>query len=1129
MRKQKTLVAVLAFFLVATSFPLSVFAASIINQDVKLSHVIESKMETEAEAAAVHAQLTGIDSHAMLSEDKKEGRFSLKVTAGQTSTGYEQYTLVPSDYFDIADSSAIELWLKPGSGAEWIEFYTNGALITCDENGDGRFEVGKDLQNGIWSRISIDLLYTNPTINQGKNLSVRSNKNSFWLFDDISSKNKDVRNIDLASFVNNKTHIKDGRLEYKKTADETAYDIEPTVLTSGNRVIFQKTFDTNEDFRSGEVFGSVAANNGVLGFNYSNLCKGGVAISSGDWATIYPPSYAFDDSTSTVWRSSQTGNGTTGIAYIGYDFGKNITVYEATIVQGGSSYSVSSGILQYYDSISSMWIDIKTTTLAQNSTKQSIPLDSSVTASKFRLLANSRISSSNYWTVSELEFLGVEGSYTSPIMNISSTGNADFGQLTYLATHANWRFETAISTDGGETWEPWELLNNEGKINGINQNTVMQDARLQYRVSYSTTKDEVLQTIDTISVEVIRHTGGTIPLNGRIERIALFIDDRNLSGGIRNKNDFNEFPFSIGSAVALSGDGNTLFFTDTSNKNLYKLDIKTGNSEVIYNAREVKSVISNYDGTKACFLHTYVDSESNLCSALRLYSLTSSGSNTTLIKDLTSSYQFYTYDMTDEGDIAYISGNSTSTSLYYRVIGSSTVKSLDTTTISTGTKIKYLKDKIIASNRRVYDLSNSTVTVSNLEVSFSRISPMGDKVYFVSDSISYEYDMGTKVKKEIDVTATDIIKVLNDGRLVVRSANSLIIYNPITGEKQNILPSECAGIIPVNDISYNGKVFAYAFSDKIRAKTLVTSDSSFKYLLSFDAQKSWYSYAGGAWEKVYIGTTPTQKVLELKGMTTEEVISLTAKDFTPMYANGAEIYTVDIAILFSSINSFSTPSIGTISIVTDNTPKPTDLANSEACVYTAKSTAFTGSQWRRINRIYPIEINRNAAEFVYFIYSEGKYRYFDGTSWQAESGTEIADQIGDVKANWTQLKLKGMTAQQVRDIPAVALTAQLAYKDFSVVYCVKASDTTTEGYHSKITADYVSKLFAGSDLTLSITMIDGTSRMISGLNNMQIEDFMAWYTGRQNNKGTMVYLIKTGNENFFVNYHMIQSVTVTES
>ena len=158
----------------------------------------------------------------------------------------------------------------------------------------------------------------------------------------------------------------------------------------------------------------------------------------------------------------------------------------------------------------------------------------------------------------------------------------------------------------------------------------------------------------------------------------------------------------------------------------------------------------------------------------------------------------------------------------------------------------------------------------------------------------------------------------------------------------------------------------------------------------------------------------------------------------------------------------------------------------------------------------------------------GKYSTYHGT-WYTENDGELASLLTDVEANWSALQLKGMSAQQVRAIPEEVLTQNLAYKDFSVVYCMKVRDVSTESYHSKIHVDYIADIFTGTGLSLKLVLAGGTEKVFSGLSESEIEDFLAWYTEYPVRRGSYIYQIKQGNEYFFANHNQIQAASLTES
>jgi hypothetical protein len=131
----------------------------------------------------------------------------------------------------------------------------------------------------------------------------------------------------------------------------------------------------------------------------------------------------------------------------------------------------------------------------------------------------------------------------------------------------------------------------------------------------------------------------------------------------------------------------------------------------------------------------------------------------------------------------------------------------------------------------------------------------------------------------------------------------------------------------------------------------------------------------------------------------------------------------------------------------------------------------------------------DAAEGEFSLKVKADDETYTYAEWQTETTTEIADLIADVDANWTSLKLIGMTAKEVRAIPESALTSQLAGSDFSIVYCMRVPDVSTVGYYSRVTADYIEDLYASDTLTLNVTYINGTTEQITGLTSTQIEDF----------------------------------------
>jgi hypothetical protein len=174
-----------------------------------------------------------------------------------------------------------------------------------------------------------------------------------------------------------------------------------------------------------------------------------------------------------------------------------------------------------------------------------------------------------------------------------------------------------------------------------------------------------------------------------------------------------------------------------------------------------------------------------------------------------------------------------------------------------------------------------------------------------------------------------------------------------------------------------------------------------------------------------------------------------------------------------------------------------------------------------------VEICNKASDYVYFVYLDSQYIYYNGTDWVNTDSEAITSLIADMN-NWAMLEYYGMTAEQVRAIPQSVLTTELAGHDFSVVYCMRVPDLSTTGYYSIINIDYTADLYAGNTLTLNITYTNGNTESIAGMTSDQIEDFMDWLLNRTS-KSPEYISFKVGNVNYYINYYTVSKVSVTES
>ncbi len=1131
-------------------FPINAHAVTVINQDVLAAETalpIKSAMETNAEAAAVDTQLTATESSAVLSVDKKEGGYSLKVTAAdETANPYAQYTLVSSDAFDIAGYSTIMLWVKPGAGAGWIEFSSNGAIIKSEENGDGRFEVGKDLESGKWTQITLNLLDA-ASITQGDDLVVKTDENSIWFYDGITSQKNAADSVDLSTMVNDSTQLSGGSLQFKKTAAGTAYNTNPTVLVSNTRVAYEKTLTTYADFKSGICSGGVSANsNGSVVFNtdYSDICTGGTAISGGSGST---PEYAFDNSTSSEFKSSQSGSNVNGKAYIGYTFSSATQINGFSIYQSTGPRAVGSVLLQYYNTSTSAWTTVGTYSLKETSgnKKDIFVCAPEASAASWRLLANDNTDGSQCWDVQEVEFYQpTTDYYTTAEFDISTAEDVEYGHVKYTATEdTELVIETMLSLDGGTTWGDWCELDEYGEIQGLNQTANLQNAKLKLRVSKGACRGSAIPVLHDIKIQLICEADPSAFIGGKLHGISIDTGNYDLSGETAANYDKATYTsIASATAIALSGDGKTLYY---GNAGLYKLDLLSGESTLIYSSSgtTVISIKTNYDGSKACANSKHLYSNKYY---YRLFKYDSTAATGVTLLQSERDTNYSAYDMYEDGSVAFVEILSSDKARLYYVPSNGASISKDFNSNDTNINISFSGDSnefFLSYNNsstgyiNKYTYANGTlgsgsvISISNNTYGGITVSASGEEVYYLLDNRLYSYHLETRVTRKFDITATKIYKVIDDGKLLLGYVSQppykYFIYDPATDKEESVRPTEYTEASMIFDTDYSSNTVAYIpTADYLRVWYRNGATDLNKYLLSFDGKNSWYSHKNGSWEMVVQGPKPSLETLTKYGMTAAEVSAMTEEDYRPLYENGSEIYSVDVAAYFASVSPYITPAIKSIYIVTDEENITSDIGE---YLYTAKKVDFTGSDWRKINSLYPIEIIPKEAKYLFFIYADNKYQYYDASGWQVETASEISTLISDTQANWENLSEIGMSAAEVRAIPADVLTSQLAGKDFSVVYCMRVADQSTVGYCCKISADYSKDFFAGTNLSLSINMIDGTTKTLTGLTDTEVEDFMVWLYGRQYGKGSIYYTIKTGATSYFVNYYTIQSVTVTEN
>ena len=195
---KKCLSLILCFMLLASLFPSTALAADV-DQNLPINDGMESTVN-----------VTGIQSGSVaLTQDRVGGNFAVKVSTGdEPDNDYASFNLTTSELFDVTNYGQVKLWVKPGPGAQWIKFYSNGSLISNTNNDpEGKFKVGTDLVSGQWNQVTLDLTKTSLNITQGKDLTATTNEYSTWYFDEITSVCTKSTALDITNMVNSQTTL----------------------------------------------------------------------------------------------------------------------------------------------------------------------------------------------------------------------------------------------------------------------------------------------------------------------------------------------------------------------------------------------------------------------------------------------------------------------------------------------------------------------------------------------------------------------------------------------------------------------------------------------------------------------------------------------------------------------------------------------------------------------------------------------------------------------------------------------------------------------------------------------------------------------------------------------------------
>ncbi len=735
------------------------------------------------------------------------------------------------------------------------------------------------------------------------------------------------------------------------------------------------------------------------------------------------------------------------------------------------------------------------------------------------------------------------GSWVSETLNISSAGVPRSSSISWNAavpTNSSLVVQTNLCLNG--KWQGWKPVTNSAEIPGVTGVELI-NAKLQVRVNMASANGTDTPILNDLTVNI---TGeGKVLPEGQISKISIdsnyydavsqtetstLATDRVLISGVKPK------------YFGLSGNSNKVYYTNPSDSKLYTLDLWTGEnspvSEVICSPVEIKV---NYDGKRVALR----DSGNNLY----LYDAVNR-TVTSVASDVNH------VAISDNGTLCYSKG--TSSNSWVGILTPSgftdgsqqgSTYTVDEVDISRDGKSYYYTvsntnlSQYLMYGYSLIDGGSLTTATYKLDKTITEIMTNydGSSVYYKNSGDWYSYNVESKAVKKLGIPYGKIVKaVTNQDKLIVPNGdtNGLMIYDTHTDKYYSAGVGDVGSISSTSTIARvdsTGSKIVYVSTSGLKSHYLNTPQRPERYLLSFDGKGSWMTYKKGVWTTVTVGGSPTEQQLIQYGMAVDEVNALDEADFTGLYNDGRQITHFDVAVRLASVDANTTPVLKGITVTVKGCEQGVNGEVLEKALYTEKSQSFTSTSWRKMRKIYPVEIAPKEAEMYYFVIADGAYKTYQNGQWMDVD----SDLLKEVEGNWIDstngrgISQIGMTADELKAIPQTALGQLLPANNITVAYAMKVQDVSTAEYISLITVDYVENHFEKTNLTLKITMVDGTLKQYS-LSKQETEDFATWYSERQYNRGPVAYRITITNTSTnlktydYINYYMIQSFTVEE-
>jgi hypothetical protein len=1025
-----------------------------------------------------------------ISKDCVEGSGSLEITAldeaGKVGVEFE---LLKKD-FNVNNTKGINLQIKPYRNARWIEFYAKfkggeKRLILIDNDLDGRCELENDFKSGVWNKINLDMLRVEDLASEENNdvesLIIRVNEDSIWKFDDIKMNEAGNYSVDLDKYESEDIVLNNGELKLKEK--DGKYEKGNVITTKAKKNQFIKEFDFSNNPQTMSMTNGIVVGESEVEMIYSP----GVSY----------PHTVFDKDPSTnmsYYRPYMKG-------WIGISSSEPISISSLTLLEKNSR-NVLRGILQCSNDGENWENVMYLNNMYENGRNKTYKVYDVKIAKKWRIIANDSGGKYSTWELNSLSFhKRKKGEFLRQGIEINNVSKIEKAKLTISGSEI-YNLDTyyRYSEDDGETWSEFSKTD---KYNNMTEIIGKSIAKSKFEVKLLT-KDGVFVSpvIEKINIEISgaeeKSTDSTY--NKNISRIYIdsnYEEKGNRIDELKTSKFFENDYAKYNDKFNVSRSGRYIFNLNESNKSMYVQDTTTGKVETYrnYGDDRAQKIYTSYDD-KAYYEDRYrnlVNKTGSKTDMESVFYISNSGS---IIQ-----YDSYSDELKRAG-AKFVTAAQNGTRRFFTAYNSETKR----------TKL-YMGDKMIL----------ETVRISHLKANLD-----GSMIAYENNKNIYLYNVDEGYTRKLNLNKMQEfkpIKFLLNNKILLENKNTKFnIYNLATDE---ITELDTPGISGAEKyLSDDGSKLTYRIKQGsnygYKVKYLDGTDIV-KYLMIFNNSGSWYSYKNNRWVEVTDKVKPSKEDFDKYGMTKDEINSMSEDDLDLYNKIGKDVYQVDFAIHINSPDVYTTPVIKEIKVFTKDRDGEAEVKS----MYAKKSLTYDASNWRTISRIYPVEITKKNADIYYFIKLDGEYVYYENGTWK--TADDMNTWLSDMKGNWNDIKKVGMSAYDLKFIPASKLSSKLVGKEFKLEYVMNIEDTSTNGYSSKITIDFTNKMFGSNSLTLNITYSDGTLKKFTELSNSDIEDFMTWLNRREYGIGETFKKIKVGNIYKFINYNMIREIEVEEA